>query len=58
MLDPDYYNNITEEIDNEWKKAHDGKNVSETIKQYLVKYLGEPLKQLLRYWKWSLMIYI
>lgn len=48
-LDPDYYSNITEEIDNEWKKTHDGKNVSDTIKEYLVKYLGEPLNQLLRY---------
>ena len=48
MLDPDYYSNITEETDNEWKKTHGGKNVRETIKKYLVTYLGEPLNQLLR----------
>ncbi len=47
MLDPDYYSEITEEIDNEWKAKH-GKNVSDTIKEYLVTYLGEPLDQLLR----------
>ena len=48
MLDPDYYSNITEEIDNEWKNKHAGKNVSETIKEYLVTYLGKPIHQLLR----------
>jgi len=48
-LDPDYYSNITEDTDNEWKKTHGGKNVSETVKKYLVEYLGEPLKQLIRY---------
>lgn len=49
LLEPDYYSNITEETDNEWKKTHGGKNVSETIKDYLVTYVGEPLSQLLRY---------
>ena len=49
LLDPNYYSNITEETDNEWKKTHGGKNVSETIKDYLVTYIGEPLSELLRY---------
>ncbi|KAL9986423.1 hypothetical protein ACROYT_G000570 [Oculina patagonica] len=49
LLDPDFYTGITEEIDNEWKAKHSGKNISESIKEYLVTYLGEPLNQLLRY---------
>ncbi|XP_078369460.1 uncharacterized protein LOC144653347 isoform X2 [Oculina patagonica] len=49
LLDPDYYSKITQDIDNEWKAKHGGKNVSETIKEYLVTYLGEPLNKLLRY---------
>ena len=48
LLDPDYYSNITEETDNEWKKKHGGINVRESVKEYLVKYLGEPLQKLLR----------
>ena len=49
LLDPLYYSNITEETDKKWKAEHKGKNVSETVKEYLVKYLGEPLEQKLRY---------
>jgi len=49
LLDPDYYSNITKETDDKWKKTHGGKNVSETIKGYLVTYLGEPITQMLRY---------
>jgi len=49
LLDPDYYSNITEDTDNEWKKTHSGKNVSESIRDYLVTYIGEPLSQLLSY---------
>jgi len=48
LLDSDFYSNITDEIDNEWKNTHGGKNVSDTIKDYLVTYIGEPLSQLLR----------
>ena len=50
ILDPEYYSNITEEIDNEWKKTHGGKSVRKTIQDYLVTYIGEPLSQMLRYW--------
>ena len=49
MLDPEFYTGITKEVENEWKTKHNGKNVSESIKEYLVTYLGEPLNQLLRY---------
>lgn len=49
LLDPDFYSGITEEIDNDWKTKHNGKNVSESIKEYLVTNIGEPLNQLLRY---------
>lgn len=49
LMNPAYYSNITENTDNKWKAAHGGKNVKETIKEYLVTYLGEPLEQMLRY---------
>ena len=49
FLDPDFYSNITEETETAWKKDHPGKNVSESIKEYLVEYVGEPLEQMLRY---------
>jgi len=49
FLDPDYYTGITKETDDEWKKTHDGKNVSETIKEYLVTYLGAPITKMIRY---------
>ena len=48
LLDPEFYSNITKEVDEAWKEKH-GKNVSETIKDYLLTYLGEPLHQLIRY---------
>ena len=50
LLDPDFYSGITKEIDDKWKKTHSGRNVSETIKDNLVMYLGEPLNKLLRYY--------
>ena len=49
ILNPDFYSNITPEIDNEWKKTHSGNNVNQTIRDYLVTYIGEPITQLLRY---------
>ena len=48
LLDPEFYSNITKEVDEAWKEKH-GKNVSDTIKDYLLTYLGEPLHQLIRY---------
>lgn len=49
ILSPGFYSNITPEIDNEWKNMHSGKNVNQTIRDYLVTYIGEPITQLLRY---------
>ena len=48
LLDHEFYSNITEEVDEAWKETH-GKNVSDTVKDYLLTYLGEPLHQLIRY---------
>ena len=47
ILDPEYYSNITKKVDDAWKKKH-GMNVSDTVKDYLLTYLGKPLHQLLR----------
>ena len=47
MLDNGFYSDLPKEIDDEWIGRH-GKNVSETIKEYLVTYLGEPINKLLR----------
>lgn len=48
LLDHEFYSNITKEVDEAWKEKH-GKNVSDTVKDYLLTYLGEPLHQLIRY---------
>ena len=48
LLDAYFYVNITEEMNDRWKRAHAGKNVRETIKDWLVKYIGEPINQMLR----------
>lgn len=48
ILDPEYYSNITKKVDDAWKKKH-GMNVSDTVKDYLLTYLGKPLHQLLRF---------
>ena len=44
----DFYSNITEAVDNEWKAMNNGRNISETIKDYLVTYLGKPINKLIR----------
>ncbi|KAJ7385378.1 hypothetical protein OS493_016459 [Desmophyllum pertusum] len=48
LLHPDFYSNITKQIDDTWKKDH-GRNVSDTVKEYLLTYLGKPLHQLIRF---------
>ena len=48
ILDNDFYSNITEAVDNEWKAMNNGRNISETIKDYLVTYLGKPINKLIR----------
>ena len=47
-MHPDFYSNITKKVDEAWKEEH-GKNVSDTVKEYLLTYLGEPLHRLIRY---------
>lgn len=47
-MHPDFYSNITKKVDEDWKEEH-GKNVSDTVKEYLLTYLGEPLHRLIRY---------
>ncbi|XP_029193183.2 uncharacterized protein LOC114959365 [Acropora millepora] len=51
LLNADFYANITVEMDNQWKSTHAGKDVKETIKEWLVKYIGEPINEMLRYLK-------
>ena len=42
-----FYIKITKQMDKEWTKTHK-MNVSESVKQYLVEYLGEPLANVFR----------
>lgn len=44
---PDFYNLIPEKVDQAWKEVH-GKTINETVKEYLLTYLGKPLHQLIR----------
>ncbi|KAK3734010.1 hypothetical protein QZH41_009863, partial [Actinostola sp. cb2023] len=50
LLSPMFYIKITKQMDKEWTKTHK-MNVSESVKQYLVEYLGEPLANVFRYLK-------
>ncbi|XP_048584057.1 uncharacterized protein LOC5511190 [Nematostella vectensis] len=49
VVSPSYYSNITKRMNEEWKRAHMGMNVSESVKQYFVDYIGKPIVSLLRY---------
>ena len=48
VLHPEFYSGIPEEVDQAWKKEHHGKNISESVKTYLLTYLGKPLHALIR----------
>ena len=48
IVDDKYFSNITEEMNTTWKNEHGGKSVKESLKGYLVKYMGEPMHKLLR----------
>ena len=48
MLIPAYYENLHEKTKEKWLKTY-GKNVNESIKDFLVELIGKPLKELLRY---------
>lgn len=47
LLWPAYYANLDKEAKDEWLKTY-GKTVSESIKEFLVEYLGKSLEKLLR----------
>jgi len=48
-LKDEYYSDITDEMRNQWKKDHNGTTVNESLSDFLVEYMGKPMKQLLRY---------
>lgn len=47
LLDSGFYSNITKGVDSDWEKEH-GMNVSDSVKEYLLTYVGKPLHQLIR----------
>ena len=47
-LKDEYYSDITDDMETQWK-ADNGKTVKESLSDYLVKYMGKPMNQLLRY---------
>ena len=49
VLNDAYFSSITENMNTTWKNKHGGKSVKETFNEYIVKYMGEPMKELLRY---------
>lgn len=49
VLNDAYFSSITEDMNTKWKNKTGGKSVKETFDEYIVKYMGEPMKELLRY---------
>merc|ERR550519_3165732 len=49
MLSPAYYSDLTAAMKEEWKKSHGDKSVEESVKGYLLEYIGKPIAELLRY---------
>lgn len=49
IVDNNYFSSITEEMNTTWKDEHSGKSVKASLKDYLVKYMGDPMHKLLRY---------
>ena len=49
VLNDAYFSSITEDMNTTWKNKNGGKSVKETFDEYIVKYMGEPMKELLRY---------
>lgn len=47
LLHSEFYSNITKEVDSTWEKEH-GMNVSDSVKEYLLTYVGKPLHKLIR----------
>ena len=48
IVDDKYFSKITEEMNATWQNEHGNKSVKESLKGYLVKYMGEPMHKLLR----------
>ena len=49
VFKPEFYSEITEEMDQEWMKNHMGKRVNETVKDYVLEYFGQPIHDFIRY---------
>ncbi|KAK3737262.1 hypothetical protein QZH41_019871 [Actinostola sp. cb2023] len=49
MLSSAYYSNITTAMNEQWKKSHNNTSVEESIKSYLLEYIGKPITGLFRY---------
>jgi len=47
IVDDNYFSSITEEMNTTWKDEHSGKSVKESLKEYLVEYMGKPMHKLL-----------
>ena len=47
-LNSDYYSKITDEMKSQWKSSHNGMTVNESLREYLVEYMGKPMTELLR----------
>lgn len=50
LLTPSFYNSITPAMNEQWKTNHSNANVSESVKGYLVEYIGKPIAELIRYY--------
>lgn len=49
ILNDEYFSSITDEMEMSWRSKHDGKSVNESLKEYLVEYVGKPITDLFRY---------
>ena len=48
FIQPSHYSNISKVIDDEYKSEH-GKNVSDYIKEVLLKNVGVPIEKMIKY---------
>ena len=47
IVDDNYFSSITEEMNTTWKNEHNGTSVKESLRDYLVEYMGKPMDKLL-----------
>lgn len=57
IVDDSYFVGISEEMNATWKRDNDGKSVKQSLKDYLVKYMGDPMQELLRYLEFEHSLY-